>query len=100
MMIDFSKIDAGELNCTLMRAHDEIVSLRGLLAHAEPKAEAYDTIAQIARLSMPKNERLGASLDITYHIEALLKRAQTKTSVDERGPEVDPTVLQEGQNVR
>lgn len=88
-MIDFSKIDDGEINRTLIQAHDEILRLRARLTSAEPKAEAYDTIALIAR--MPQhNKTSGFSPDIAWQIKQLLEEAKAPT----------PKVSEEDGNVR
>lgn len=76
MTIDFSKIDAGELNQALITAHDEIISLRARLADAEPKAHAYETIAQLSRLTVNREQRGYAGLDIAWRIKGLLERAK------------------------
>ena len=73
-MITFNKIDAGELNQALMAAHDEIVNLRSRLAVVEPKAHAYDTIAQLSRLTLHE-ERSGFAPDPAWRIKKLLEQA-------------------------
>jgi hypothetical protein len=80
-MIDFSKIDAGELNQALISAHDEIISLRARLAAAEPKAHAYDTISQLSRLTVTHEER-GYGIDVAWRIKNLLERAKAKEEAD------------------
>lgn len=75
-MIDFTKIDTGELNQTLICAHDEITSLRRRLAEVEPKAHAYDTLAQIARLTIHQ-EPQGYGVDVAWRIKSLLEKAKT-----------------------
>jgi hypothetical protein len=55
----------------LARAHDEIVSLRGLLANAAPKAHAYDTIAMLARQAV-REERQGMGTDVLWTIAKLI----------------------------
>jgi hypothetical protein len=71
---DFTNIDAGELNQALLSAHDEIISLRARLAHMELKADAYDTIARIARLAVQEEAR-GYSVDVAWQIKSLLEKA-------------------------
>lgn len=75
MSIDFTSIDAGELNQILLSAHDEIVSLRTRLANVEPKADAYDTIARLARLIV-SDEARGYSVDVAWRIKSLLEKAK------------------------
>lgn len=81
MSVDFTRIDAGELNQALIGAHDEIVSLRARLAHAEPKAEAYDTIARLARLTIHEEAR-GYGIDVAWHIKSLLEKAKTPVDAE------------------
>ena len=64
---------APELKQLLRMAHDEIISLRARLAYAEPKAEAYDTIAQIASLSK-KEENRGYSVDVAWRIKEAVEK--------------------------
>jgi hypothetical protein len=81
-VIDFTKVDAGELNQALISAHDEIVSLRARLAHMEPKADAYDTIARIARLTV-QDEARGYSVDVAWRIKSLLEKVKTPAAEEE-----------------
>jgi hypothetical protein len=82
MAIDFSKIDAGELNQALISAHDEIVSLRARLVNTEQKAHAYDTIAQLSRLTV-QDEQRGYGVDVAWRIKTLLERAKADGSDNE-----------------
>lgn len=63
-----------EVRQALMQAHDEIISLRARLGHVEQKAHAYDTIAQIAALSI-REPTQGFSMDVAWRIETLLEKA-------------------------
>lgn len=78
-MIDFAKVDAGELNQALIAAHDEIISLRARLTHVEPKADAYDTIARIAKLTVQEEAR-GFSEDVAWRIKTLLEKAKASNA--------------------
>jgi hypothetical protein len=86
-MIDFSKIDGGELNQTLISAHDEIVSLRARLAALEPKADAYDTIARLAKLTVTEETR-GYSIDVAWRIKGLLERAKAENETADDAEQV------------
>jgi hypothetical protein len=46
------KIERPEIVTALRLAHDEIIRLRRKVELLEPKAHAYDTLAQVARLTI------------------------------------------------
>ena len=52
-----SMLDRPETMSLLRGAHDEILMLRRQIAELSPKAHAYDTIAQLARLSEKDQSR-------------------------------------------
>lgn len=58
----------------LARAHDEIRSLRNLVAELGPKADAYDTIAQLARLTA-KEENRSMTVDVVWLISQALDKS-------------------------
>jgi hypothetical protein len=72
-------------NRTAMRlmqeASDEITRLRRQVEMLEPKAHAYDTIAQIAQLS--RKDRGGyASVDINYELKTFINELQKEEQIN------------------
>jgi hypothetical protein len=67
-----SKLDI-DVKRALRMGHDEIVRLRRRLDEVEPKAHAYDTIAQVARLTMPPNAS-GFCEDPAWLIRSIVER--------------------------
>lgn len=66
-----SKIERPEIISALRFAHDEIVRLRRQIAVLEPKAHAYDTIAQVARLSI-QNANIGYGEDPAWRVKQVI----------------------------
>jgi hypothetical protein len=62
----------------LRRAHDEVLNQRFRVAHLEPKAHAYDTIAQIARLSIDSVPPQGAEIDIAWRLKEMVDKLRSK----------------------
>lgn len=70
-MADNSKIERPEIISALRMAHDEIVRLRRQVSILEPKAHAYDTIAQVARLSI-QNTNVGYGEDPAWRVKQMV----------------------------
>jgi hypothetical protein len=66
-----------ELLRMLRMSHDEIVTLRRTNAELAPRAHAYDTIAQLSRLT-ENNEPRGMQEDVAW----LLKQAVEKIEAE------------------
>jgi hypothetical protein len=62
-------MDRPETISLLRTAHDEVIRLRREIASLTPKAEAYDTIAILARQSQTHSER-GYGVDVAWKLEA------------------------------
>lgn len=70
-MADNSKIERPEIISALRMAHDEIVRLRRQVSILEPKAHAYDTIAQVARLSI-QNANVSYGEDPAWRVKQMV----------------------------
>jgi hypothetical protein len=66
--METDKMERPEIISLLRRAHDELITLRRQVAALEPKAHAYDTIAQLARLSHHP-ESQGYSEDVAWRLK-------------------------------
>lgn len=76
-------MDRPELISMLRMAHDEIVVLRRTIERLEPKANAYDTIAQFARLSIhPENQGYGEDVAwrLKQAVEELIKERDAENA--------------------
>ena len=61
----------------LRSGHDEIVRLRRQVAELEPKAHAYDTIGQLARLTI-RREGEGMQEDPLWRIRTIVDAAEKR----------------------
>ena len=66
-------MDRPEVIRALKLGHDTIVNLRREVAELRPKAHAYDTIAQMTRLSEHPNSSYG-EVDPVWTIRSLLEK--------------------------
>lgn len=62
--------------------HDEIILLRRRVAELEPKAHAYDTIAQVARLSIHEGVR-GYGEDPAWRMKSVIDQLVAEREADE-----------------
>lgn len=80
-------VERPEIINALRVAHDEIINLRRELAEVRPKAHAYDTIAQLAQLSVHR-EPQGYGEDAAWRVKQMVERliaereAERETSHD------------------
>ena len=82
-------IERPEIIQVLRHAHDEVVTLRRRIAELEPKAMAYDTIAQIAALSIhPSNQ--GYSVDVAWRLKEIVEKLVAERNA-ERADQPEPT---------
>lgn len=67
--IDFAEkvISRGEFMDMMQRCRNEIMGLRAHIAHLEPKAEAYDSLAAVIR-QLPRQTG-GMSEDLVWRID-------------------------------
>ncbi len=62
-----------ELIGTLRQAHDQILTLQQQVESLAPKAHAYDTIAQLARMSMHEPP-VGYGVDVRWRLKAAIEQ--------------------------
>jgi hypothetical protein len=70
-----------EARQALMVGHDEVIRLRRQLAELEPKAHAYDTIAQLARLT-EKDVLRGMGEDPAWRMKAVVEKDAAKRAAE------------------
>lgn len=80
-------IEKPEIIQVLRHAHDEIIRLRRKIEALEPRAHAYDTIAQIAAISR-HDVKVGYGEDPTWRIKKMVddlvaERMAQKDQADE-----------------
>ena len=63
-------------------AHDEIVTLRREIEALRPRAHAYDTIAQIARLTA-KDHKQGYGEDIAWRLKQEVERITKERAAEQ-----------------
>lgn len=78
-----SEISNGEAIEMMNRCKAEIISLRNLVEHLRPKAEAYDNIAAVLRL-LPQ-QRMGMEEDLVWALEKRIHELTLKEPPNAEG---------------
>lgn len=74
-------MDRPETIRLLRVAHDEIITLRREVADLAPRAHAYDTIAQLARLTVKPDSR-GMAVDIAWELKAAVQGLEAEREAE------------------
>lgn len=78
-------VERPEIITALRIAHDEIVALRRRIADLEPRAHAYDTIAQIAHISR-KPVTQGYGEDPAWRVKQIVDRLVAERQAEREQP--------------
>lgn len=79
------KVERSDIINALRHAHDEIITLRRHVEVIEPKAHAYDTIAQMTRLTIPEQIR-GGKIDAAWRVKDIYERLLKEREVERPQP--------------
>lgn len=80
-----SSIERPEIVNALRVGHDEILRLRRKIELLEPKAHAYDTLAQIARLTVQETQQ-GYGEDPAWRIKSIVERLVAEREAEKEQP--------------
>lgn len=76
-----NKVERPDILRALRMGHDEIVTLRRRVAELEPKAHAYETISQIARLTVTERSQ-GYGEDAAWRIKQLVEQIEAERDAE------------------